>query len=105
MSSSQRYGSSTNPLSLATRSAQVVHLLQAVHRSSDALVAGRQLQGQIQRVMPRLVQVAAVEPQILLLGRLPHVALLALPRAGVFGGVAAKTPHLADLVGDVLPDQ
>src|SRR5256885_7705415 len=40
---------------------------------------------QVQRVVARLVQVAAVEPQRLLLRGLPHVALLALPRSRVLG--------------------
>src|SRR6202012_4629279 len=35
-----------------------------------------------------------------LLGRLPHVALLTLPRTGVLGGVGAQSPALADLVRD-----
>src|SRR4051812_27574817 len=51
------------------------------------------------------MKIPAVEPQVLLLGRLPHVALLALPRAGILRGVATESPHLADLVGDVLADE
>ena len=51
--------------------------------------------------MAGLVQVAAVEPQRFLLRRLPNVAQLAFPRAGVLGGVGAEAPALADFVGDV----
>src|SRR4051812_35363519 len=89
----------------AGTSPQVVHLLQPVHRRRDPLVASLQLQREVQRVVPRLVQVAAVEPQRLLPGGLPHVALLALPRAGVLDGVRAQSPDLADGVGDVLADE
>ena len=46
-----------------------------------------QLQPQIQRVMPALHQISPVKPQPLLPRRLPHVAQLALPRAGVVLGV------------------
>ena len=66
-------------------SEQVVDLLQAIDRGLDPLHPRLQLQRQIKRVMPRLVQVTAVEPQVFLLRRLPHVALLAFPRAGVLG--------------------
>ena len=51
------------------------------------------------------MQVAAVEPQPILLRGLPHVPLFALPRPGVLGGVRAKTPHLANLVRYLLRDQ
>ena len=60
----------------------MVDFLQPVHRRGDALHPRLELQRQVQRVVPGLVQVAAVEPQRFLLRRLPHVALLALPRAG-----------------------
>src|SRR5690606_29373847 len=46
-----------------------------------------------------LVQVAAVDPQLFLVGRLPHVAQLAFPRPRVFGGVGAQAPDLAHAVG------
>jgi hypothetical protein len=45
----------------------------------------------------RLVQVAAVEPQGLLLGRLPHVAQLAFPGAGVLGVSEPRPQHLPTL--------
>src|SRR4051812_48251849 len=43
-----------------SRSARVVHLGQSVDRRRDALVAGLQLQREVERVVTRLVQVAAV---------------------------------------------
>src|SRR5262249_11539697 len=86
-------------------SVRVVDLLQAVHRDREAGLAGLELQGQVQRVVPGLMQVAAVEPQPVLLGRLPHVALLALPRAGILAGVRAQPPALADLAGHLRRDQ
>ncbi|MCY1220757.1 hypothetical protein D9M72_327850 [compost metagenome] len=55
--------------------------------------------------MARLVQVAAVEPQLGHLRRLPHVAQLALPRTRVLRRVGAQAPALADLVGDLGRDQ
>src|SRR3954447_22467931 len=87
------------------RSGKVVDLLEAVDGRVDALHARLELQREVERVVARLVQVAAVEPQRLLAGRLPHVALLALPRARVLLGVRAQSPYLADLVGDLLGDQ
>ena len=55
--------------------------------------------------MPRLVEVAAVEPQRILFGRLPHVALLALPGTWVLGGVRAQAPALSNLVSHLLRNQ
>src|SRR4051794_23767829 len=49
----------------------VVDLLEPVHRRVDALGPRLELQRQVQRVMPRLMEIPAVEPQRLLLGRLP----------------------------------
>src|SRR5450830_1013634 len=45
---------------------QVVHLLQAVDLHGQPFLARLELQRQVQRVMARLVQIAAVEPQRLL---------------------------------------
>src|SRR5699024_10956155 len=86
-------------------SLEVVYLLQPVHRSVDAFVPGLELQGQVERVVPSLVEVAAHEPQVLLLGGLPHIALLALTRARVLGGLRPQTPALADLVRRLLVDE
>ena len=61
---------------------QVVHLLQAVDLHGQPFLARLELQRQVQRVMARLVQIAAVEPQRLLLCGLPHIALLAPPGPG-----------------------
>src|SRR5579875_1616633 len=63
----------------------MIRLLQPVDRRREADVPRLQLQRQELRVVARLVQIAAVEPERLLLRRLPHVALLALPRARVLG--------------------
>src|SRR3954454_13217228 len=87
------------------RSGKVVDLLEAVDGRVDALHARFELQREVERVVARLVQVAAVEPQRVLVRRLPHVALLALPRARVLLGVRAQAPDLADPVGDLLGDQ
>ena len=46
-----------------------------------------------------------MHPEVVDLGGLPHVALLALPRPGVLGGVRAEAPHLAELVGGLLVDE
>src|SRR5258706_413040 len=46
------------------------------------------------------MQVAAVEPQVRHLGRLPHIAQFALPGAGVFGSIGTQAPDFADFVGD-----
>ncbi|MPL79701.1 hypothetical protein SDC9_25585 [bioreactor metagenome] len=86
-------------------SGQVMHLLQAVDGRLEPLHPGLQLQREVERVMPRLVQVAAVEPQVLLLGRLPHVALFALPGTGILGGVGAEAPDLTHLVRHLLADE
>jgi hypothetical protein len=82
-----------------------VYLLQAGDGGRDPLVPGLELKAEVERIVPRLMQVATVEPQRFLLGRLPHVALLPLPRPRVLGRVRAEAPHLADLVGHLLADQ
>ena len=55
--------------------------------------------------MAGLVQVAAMEPQPVLLGRFPHVALFTHPRTRVLGCIGPKAPALAHLVGHILADQ
>src|SRR3954453_18863722 len=84
--------------------AGVMDVLEGVDRRRDALHACLELQGQVERVVARLVQVAAVEPQRLLLGRLTHVALLALPGPGVLSSIRAQAPALADAVGGLPAD-
>ena len=74
------------------RSVAMMDLRQTVDRRRDAFHARLELQRQELRVVPRLVQVAAVEPQRLLLRRLPHVALLAFPRAGVLASCRSRGP-------------
>src|ERR1035437_4314906 len=81
-----------------TTSGQVMDLLKSVHGRRDALVPRLELKREIQRVVPRLVQVAAVKPQRRLLGRLPHVPLFALTGTWVLGRVRPQPPDLADLV-------
>src|ERR1700685_1395594 len=68
---------------LAIPLADVMRLLQPVDWRRQALHPRLQLQRQILRIVPGLVEIAAVEPQGFLLGRLPHIAQLALPGAGV----------------------
>src|SRR6267143_1590027 len=55
--------------------------------------------------MARLMKVAAVEPQCFLLGWLPHVAQLPLPRSWVLRGVRPKTPTLTNLCRNLRRDQ
>ena len=55
--------------------------------------------------MAGLVQIAAVDPQLIDVGRLPHVAQLPLPRPGIASGVRAVAPHLAHAIGDLLGHQ
>src|SRR5262245_18307385 len=86
-------------------SASMINRLQAVDGGGDARRARRDLQGKLQGKEPRLLQVAAMKPERLLLRRPPHVPELALPRAGILGGIGAKAPAFADLVGDVRADQ
>src|SRR5262245_48035395 len=63
------------------QSPAVMHFLQPVNRRRNSFHAGFQLQREKLRIVPRLMQIAAMKPQCLLLRRLPHVALLAFPRA------------------------
>src|ERR1700694_4072649 len=56
--------------------AQVVNLLGPIDRCRGSLHSRLELKSQVQGVVPRLVQVAAVKPERLLLGGLPHVAQL-----------------------------
>src|SRR6476646_534730 len=60
---------------------KVEPLLQAIDRRREPVHARLGLQRQELRVVAILVQIAALKPERFLLRRLPHVALLALPRA------------------------
>ena len=80
----------------------MVGLGHAVDHSGYADLAGLELQREELGVVAGLVQIASVEPERILLGRLPHVALLPHPGSGVLSGVRAESPALADLVGDLL---
>src|SRR5262245_48103203 len=85
--------------------APVVHGLQAPDRRGDAELPGLDLQGELQGKEPRLLQVAGMEPEPLLLRRAPHVPELALPRPRILGGSGAEPPALADLVGHLGADE
>src|SRR3979490_968333 len=71
------------------RSAKMVDPLKTVNRCGNAFHSRLQLEGQKLRVVTRLVQITTMEPKRLLLCRLPHVSLLAFPRARVFGRIRA----------------
>src|ERR1700730_18119854 len=71
------------------RSAKMVDLLKTVNRCRNAFHSRLQLEGQKLRIVTRLVQITTMEPKRLLLCRLPHVSLLAFPRARVFGRIRA----------------
>src|SRR6478752_7481552 len=90
---------------LRSDSRQVVGLREGVDGRVDALHPGLELHREVAGVVSRLVQVAPVEPQVVLSCGLPHVAQLALPGARVFRRVGAEPPALADRVGDVLADE
>src|SRR6478735_2474310 len=90
---------------LRSDSRQVVGLREGVDGRVDALHPGLELHREVAGVVPRLVQVAPVEPQVVLSRGLPHVAQLALPGARVLRRVGAEPPALADRVGDVLADE
>src|SRR5438270_8428826 len=87
------------------QSTAVMDLMKSVHGCVEADRPGLELQREIERVVSRLVQVSAVEPQRLDLGGLPHIALLALPGAGILCGARPQPPYLADAIGDLLGDE
>src|SRR5262245_2541455 len=62
----------------------VVDIADAINRGGKSFLSRLDLQGQIQRIMTRLVQIAAMKPQRWLPGRLPHVAQFAFPGTRVF---------------------
>src|ERR1700710_941282 len=78
---------------------------QRVDRGRKPFHSRLQLKRQILRVMARLMQVAALEPETRLLRRLPHIAQLALPGTWILGGVGAEAPALADPIRDLWADQ
>ena len=68
--------------------------LQAIDRRRNALLARPQLQRKELRVVTRLVQIAAMEPEPFLLRRLPHVALFAPPHGLQCCGCGGQSwPH------------
>mmetsp|Transcript_23186 Transcript_23186/g.51502 ORF Transcript_23186/g.51502 Transcript_23186/m.51502 type:complete len:200 (+) Transcript_23186:135-734(+) len=82
-----------------------MHGAEAVDPPPHLLHARLQLQRQVARVVPGLVQVPPVEPQPLHLRGLPHIAQFALPRPRVLGGVRAQAPALAHPVCCLVRDQ
>jgi hypothetical protein len=79
-------------------SAEMVHSLETIYRCRKAFHSRLELECKKLRVVARLVQIAAMEPERVLLCRLPHVPLLALPWARVFGRIRAEPPDFAYLV-------
>src|SRR5262249_61315294 len=86
-------------------SAPMIDRRQAIDGSGDPHRPRLDLQRELQGIKARLLQVAAVEPEPLLLRRPPHVPELALPRARVLGRARAQAPAFADLVGDLRADE
>src|SRR5713101_9785470 len=84
---------------------RVVNFLESVDGCRDSLHSRFELKSQKLRVVPRLVQVAAMKPERLLLGGLPHVAQLPLPWPRVVGGVRPESPTPADLRCNLWRDQ
>ena len=80
----------------------MVDLAEAVDADGKPFLARLELQGQVQRIMAGLVQIAAVEPQRRLLRRLLHVAQFTFPGTGVLRGRGAQAPALADPVCNFL---
>mmetsp|Transcript_33894 Transcript_33894/g.86894 ORF Transcript_33894/g.86894 Transcript_33894/m.86894 type:complete len:360 (+) Transcript_33894:316-1395(+) len=76
-----------------------------VDRRRDPQVSGLQLQGEVLGEVAREAEVAALHPEPLLRGRLPHIAELTLPRTRVIPRVGAQAPDLAQLVRHVLADE
>src|SRR5690348_7180670 len=87
------------------RSSLVMDLGPSVDRRRDSLQPRLELEREEAGIVPRLGEVAAVEPQSFLRRRLPHVAQFAFPWAGILGGAGTEAPHLADLVRDLGRDQ
>lgn len=67
----------------------MVNIAQTINRGLDAFHAGLQLEGNIFGIVSGLVQIASVEPHVLLQRGLPHVPQLTLPWAWVLGGVGS----------------
>lgn len=72
----------------------------AVYGGGNVLETGFELKGEVPGVVSRFGKVAAVKPEVGLVGGLPHVAELAFPGAGVVLGIGAEAPDFADSVGD-----
>src|SRR6478735_169508 len=79
--------------------------LQLEDRRRQSFHPGLELQGKIVRIVPALVQVAAVDPQVLHVGGLPHVAQFPLPRPRILRRIRSEPPALADGVRHLGRDQ
>src|SRR3989442_10785796 len=84
---------------------QMVDFLETVDRCGDSFHPRLELKSQVQGVVSRLVQVAAMKPKPLLLRGFPHVAQLPLPRSGVLDGVRSETPTPTNLRGNLRRNQ
>ena len=82
------------------RLAELVDGGYAVDGGGDVFEAGFELEGKVSGVVAGFGEVAAVEPEVGLVGGLPHVAEFAFPGAGVVLGIGAEAPDFADAVGD-----
>ena len=61
----------------------------AVDGGWDVFEAGLELEGEVSGVVAGFGEVAAVEPEVGLVGGFPHIAEFALPGAGVVLGIGA----------------
>src|SRR5262245_16550438 len=98
-------GRGQRPSASGGASAPMIDGLQAIDGGGDADGARLDLQRQLQRIKPGLLQVAPVKPERRLLRGAPHVAQFAFPGSWVFRCVRAEPPALANSVGDLGADQ
>lgn len=68
-----------------------------MHRSAEFYQPCFALQGEMQRLMAALMQVAAVNPAVLRLAWFPHVASFPFPRVWAFSVLRSHPPNLAQL--------
>eukprot|EP00966_Prymnesium_polylepis_P126321 2921498-Prymnesium_polylepis.1 len=76
----------------------------SVNGRFEAIVTRRELQRHQARIVARLGEIAAHEPEATHRRGLPHVPELAEERTGVLGGARAVPPHAPDGRGDALRD-
>ena len=73
----------------------------AVYGGGNVLETGFELEGEVSGVVSGFGKIAAVKPEVGLVGRLPHVAELAFPGPRVVLSVGAEAPDFSDAVGDL----